>query len=226
MNINEILQTVLGNNTSKIKEAEENLKLLAEQNFGNLLIELASILSDEGSSIQKRQLCASIIKNSINTNLESINKWMTLPTEIKKTIKNYVLSTLASEINNIRKSASLAVAGKLFNSLINFFILKKAIASVELPYNEWHDIITTLIHTSTLENVNFKISSIITIGYISQEVSPQYLFPVEKRDLLDSILNILETENNKEILLNATSSLLYLIPHSRSNIEFDVRKFI
>ena len=79
-----------------------------------------------------------------------------------------------------------------------------------------------MIHTSTLENVNFKISSIITIGYISQEVSPQYLYPVEKKDLLDCILNILENENNKEILLNATSSLLYLIPHSRSNIEFDV----
>ena len=118
MNINEILQTVLGNNTSKIKEAEENLKLLAHQNFGNLLIELASILSDEGSSVQKRQLCASIIKNSINTNLESINKWMSLSTEIKQTIKNNVLSSLASEINNIRKSASLAVAGKLFYSLI------------------------------------------------------------------------------------------------------------
>jgi len=111
MNINEILEAVLGSNNEKIKEAENNLRLLAEENFGKLLLELGEILSNEGIIVGKRQLCASIIRNTIISDI-SIEKWRGLSNELKTAIKTNVLSCLASEINDIRKAASLAVAGK------------------------------------------------------------------------------------------------------------------
>jgi len=110
MNINEILEAVLGSNNEKIKEAENHLRLLAEKDFGRLLLELGEILSNEEIVIGKRQLCASIIRNTIISEA-SIDKWRQLTDELKSAIKTNVLSCLASQINDIRKAASLAVAG-------------------------------------------------------------------------------------------------------------------
>lgn len=122
-NINDILEAVLGSNNEKIKEAENNLRLLGEKDFGKLLLDLGEILSNEEIIIGKRQLCASIIRNTIISE-DSINKWRALSEELKTAIKTNVLSCLASQINDIRKAASLAVAGKLiFNLILNFFSL-------------------------------------------------------------------------------------------------------
>ena len=80
--------------------------------------------------------------------------------------------------------------------------------------------------TSSHEILNYKISSLITIGYIAQEVGPNALNCNEKTDMLNAVLNILNTETNKEILKNATVSLQSLIIHARSNIEFDVNNYL
>lgn len=113
MNLNQILDAVLGNNTQNIRDAEANLKVLAEQDYGSLLLQLGNILCDEAMPVGKRKLCATIIRNSIIANISNIStsKWNYLDQEIKETIKKNVLASLASEINDIRKSGSLAVAG-------------------------------------------------------------------------------------------------------------------
>ena len=64
----------------------------------------------------------------------------------------------------------------------------------------------------------------ITIGYIAQEVAPSALTFKEKKNLLDAVLRIIDNDNNREVLGNATVSLQHLIVHARSNIEFDVKK--
>ncbi len=110
MNINEILESVLSGNNLKIQEAENNLRNLVEVDFGKLLLDLATILSDESIQVGKRQLSASIIRNSVIPETSSI-KWLSLNPEVKELIKKNVLASLASEINDIRKSGSLAVAG-------------------------------------------------------------------------------------------------------------------
>jgi len=54
-------------------------------------------------------------------------------------------------------------------------------------------------------------------------VSPQYLTNAEKTDLLNAILNILDTDKNVEVLINATNALQSLVIHARSNLEYDVK---
>ena len=120
MNINEILEAVLGSNNEKIKEAENNLRALAEKDFGKLLLDLGEILSNEEIIAGKRQLCASIIRNMI-TSEATIDKWRHLSDELKSAIKNNVLSCLTSQINDIRKAASLAVAGTRHQNNLIFF---------------------------------------------------------------------------------------------------------
>ena len=110
MNMDEILVAVLSGNNTKIQEAENCLRLFAEEDYGKMLIQLAHTLSDENISIDKRQLSASIIRNSVREGDSS--NWFNLNNEIKELIKTNVLASLASQHKEIRKSGSLAVAGK------------------------------------------------------------------------------------------------------------------
>jgi hypothetical protein len=109
MNIEEILISVLSGNNEKIQEAEKCLRKYAEIDYGNMLTALAQILSDENISIDKRQLSASIIRNSVRDGDSS--NWFNLNIQIKENIKTNVLASLASQHKEIRKSGSLAVAG-------------------------------------------------------------------------------------------------------------------
>ena len=109
MNMDEILIAVLSGNNAKIHEAENCLRQLAEADYGKMLCKLAQTLSDENISIDKRQLSASIIRNSVREGDSS--NWFNLNDEIKQLIKTNVLASLASQHKEIRKSGSLAVAG-------------------------------------------------------------------------------------------------------------------
>jgi hypothetical protein len=110
MNLEEILISVLSGNNEKIQEAEKCLRKYIEIDYGNTLNALAQILSDENISIDKRQLSASIIRNSVRDGDSS--NWFNLNIEVKENIKTNVLASLASQHKEIRKSGSLAVAGK------------------------------------------------------------------------------------------------------------------
>jgi hypothetical protein len=112
MNIDEILLSVLSGNNIKIQEAENCLRQIGESDYAKMLSELAEKLSDENISIEIRQLSASIIRNSIREGDSS--NWFSLNNEIKDLIKTNVLSSLASQHKEIRKSGSLAVAGNKF----------------------------------------------------------------------------------------------------------------
>lgn len=57
-----------------------------------------------------------------------------------------------------------------------------------------------LINTSTDENKNYRISSLITIGYLGQEIEENLIFGVKKNLLLNSILKNIDIQNDEEII--------------------------
>ena len=123
MNIEEILVSVLSGNNTKIQEAENCLRKYAEADYGRMLTQLAQILSSENIPVDKRQLSASIIRNSVREGDSS--NWINLNNEIKENIKTNVLASLASQHKEIRKSGSLAVAGKYIPSKIQVLLVLK-----------------------------------------------------------------------------------------------------
>ena len=87
-----------------------------------MLTSLAQILSDENIAIDKRQLSASIIRNSVRDGDSS--NWFNLNNEIKENIKTNVLASLASQHKEIRKSGSLAVAGNLNKKILKLKLIR------------------------------------------------------------------------------------------------------
>ncbi len=111
MSLSEILTQCRSENDKVRKEAENRLDQLGMADFGKLLEECSRILADESSVKENRQLCATLIKNMILFQAKHQGKWEQLNLELKFSIKNYVISCLASNVKEVRKAAAITVAG-------------------------------------------------------------------------------------------------------------------
>jgi importin subunit beta-1 len=81
---------------------------------------------------------------------------MNLSNDIRQRIKNEALTTLASPSTKAGTFASQVVA---------------AIASVELPNNQWSDLIGILLGlVNNGDNANLRIAALQTIGYICESI--------------------------------------------------------
>jgi hypothetical protein len=209
----EVLNKCLNPNRSTREEGEALIDQYATNNFGTLLENCAIFLSEEQKPIQLRQLCATLIKNLINFIPKHSGKWDLLPMETKTNVKSYTLSCLASSFKEIRKAAGLTVAGK---TIFNLGICKH-----ELPRGEWPEIITILILASENENLNYKMSSLMTIGYIAQEIPPGILNTNEVDSILNALINNLGENIQAEVVELAISALLNFIVFAQKNMTID-----
>lgn len=204
MSLSEILTQCRSENDKIRSEAEKRLDNLAMNDFGQLLEGCARELADEGNPKENRQLCATLIKNMILFQNKHNGKWEQLNQEIKFTIKNYVISCLASHVKEVRKAAAITVAG---------------ICKLEIPRGEWPNIINILIQTSNNQDINIRMSSLITIGYISQELNPGHLTSEEVDNILLALINNLTPDTDLEIVSVAIVAFLNFIVFAKKNIE-------
>ena len=83
-----------------------------------------------------------------------------------------------------------------------------------------------LISTATHENINYRLSSITTIGYIAQEIIPGSLSIEEVNNVLN-VLTINLNDPSEEVIKAAISSLLHFIIFTSHNMEIeDQRTYI
>ena len=185
------------------KAAEEQITSISLTNYDDILINCSAFLMNDNFQNDIRQLCAVIIKNSV-AGEDNIKRWLTIPDDKKNEIKSNVLACLGSEKKEIRRGAATAVA---------------AIAKIELQRGTWTTLIPTLYSASQHQNINYKLSSIITAGYICQEVER---FSNEDRDQVSKMIFTYlpyGTVSDKELIkqnLNALSKfLIFLEPNMK-----------
>ena len=188
MGLTKILEDALSGDAVLRNKAEVDITQLADSNFGLFLLNLSMKISNEAVPKPIRQISATIIKNMI-TNQSYTPKWYALQPTEKSSIKNYILSTLASSDSDIRKAAGLSIAG---------------ICKVELPRKEWIEIFEILIGTSVNNVLSVQLSSVITLGYIIQEISPENLTEMQVARILDCFYTLLNTQGLNEELVYQT----------------------
>ncbi len=93
------------------------------------------------------------------------------------------------------------------------------ICLIDIPRGEWPQIIQLLISITSNENLNCRLSSIITIGYISQELSPGHLSTHEVDEILSALIRNMTLDTDLEILKHATLSFLNFLFFARKNME-------
>ena len=132
------------------------------------------------------------------------NFWINMETEFKGNMKMALLATLATPKAVVR------------NQIANILA---AIASIEIPRKEWDDLIPSLCANSTSEELNIKLASLTTLGYICEELDPSDLTDQVKNNILMALtMNISNTEPHEPTRL-AIRALLFSIPYTRPNFQ-------
>ena len=186
------LSLILENITNPIeqirKAAENEVTRFSDENLGQFFIELSKKISTESEKKIVRQVSATVIKRIIEQP-KYTEFWLKLSEDIKQTIKNNILSTLASQMIDIRKAAALALAG---------------ICKIEVPMKQWLDIFEILSNTSQNENLYIQLSSLTALEYIYEEIKKSNIPNETVAKLLNTYYSLLNRENADSQLFLAT----------------------
>ena len=189
------LKNVLNPNQNIRQSAENQIKLLLSKNFGQFLIEISKKIATEEEDNEVRQVSSTLIKNTIN---QYVEEWFKLQDDIKKIIKDNILSTLASKDINIRKAAALSIAG---------------ICKIEIPKGQWLNIFDILINTSQNNDINIQLSSLTTLEYIYEEIKQGDIPNEIVAKLLNTYYSLLSQDNiNPQLAINTLNSILKFLP--------------
>ena len=183
-----ILENALNPVDNIRKQAENQITKLLDENFEQFLIELSKKIATESEKKEVRQISSTIIKNMIG-NINYAERWIKLNEEIKKAIKDNILSTLASKNIDIRKAAALSLAG---------------ICKIEIPKGTWLNIFDVLSNTSQNDNLYIQLSSLTTLEYIYEELHKGDIPNEIVAKLLNTYYSLLIKENSDPQLSSAT----------------------
>ena len=93
-----------------------------------------------------------------------------------------------------------------------------AIAQIEIPRGEWSELIHTLCTNSTVDNLQIKLTSLTTIGYICEELNPEDLTQELKNQIMLALTsNISKDAANGDACIIAIKALLNTIPYTAAN---------
>ena len=181
-NLSQILSLVFESDKNLRTSAEKEIENLCNVNLNAFIFELSKILSNEKERNDIRFLSATIIKNRIQSSSEI---WLNIDENTKTQIKNNILATLITTDYTVKKATALCIAG---------------ICSVELPKNIWMNIFDILINASQNNNPDIKITSLITLEYIFEDIRDKRLYVNISKDTISKITNMyysILASNNK-----------------------------
>lgn len=92
-----------------------------------------------------------------------------------------------------------------------------SIASIEIPRKEWDDLIPNLCSNSTSDEINIKLASLTTLGYICEELQPGDLTDQLKNNIIIALTNNINPNGPVEPTKLAIKAMLYSIPYTRPN---------
>ena len=164
MDISVLLENAILNPDATARQnAEIQLSKLAEENWIQYIGLLVQVLGDESKKTEVRMLAGLNVKNQISSKdqarkQQQAEKWSQIDQDTKNQIKSITLNTLLSNDERVANQAATLVA---------------AIAEIELPREEWSDLIDIIVENTKPEKpVNVKRASLLTIGYICESVDP------------------------------------------------------
>jgi importin subunit beta-1 len=98
---------------------------------------------------------------------------------------------------------------------------------LELPLGKWSNLIPILAHNCFNENINFRVASIETLGYICEELTNKTMQASEVDQILTALItNISDVNVSEDILIISLKGLLNIIPLAGKNFASQVYFFI
>ncbi|KIX94837.1 uncharacterized protein Z520_09527 [Fonsecaea multimorphosa CBS 102226] len=212
MDVRAVLENTFSPDATIRGGAEEQLRQAREGNFSEYLSILSRELANDQASPAVRQAAGLALKNAFTyrdvTRLREVQaRWLQgVDPQIKAQVKELAVKTLTSTPQAANSAAQLIAT----------------IAAIELPRNEWPDLLPALVHNVGAGDDKLKQSSLTTIGFICESDD------VELRESLVGYSNAILTavvqgarkeEENQDVRLSALSALSDATEFIRSNFE-------
>ncbi|GES62309.1 importin beta-1 subunit [Aspergillus terreus] len=213
MNVTQVLENTLSPDATTRTNAEQQLLHAAEVDFAQYLITLGQELANEESASHIRTAAGIALKNAFTfrdvAKLREVqNKWLQqISPEIKTQVKDLGLKTLNSKDGRAGQSAAQFIV---------------SIAAIELPRNEWPELMNILVQNVASGSDQLKQASLITIGFIceSQDAELRESLAAHSNAILTAVVQGARREEpNMDIRFAAIKALSDSVDFVRSNME-------
>ncbi|KAJ5167333.1 Importin subunit beta-1 [Penicillium canariense] len=212
MDARQVLQSTLSPDAAERTNAEQQLAHAAEVDFATYLVTLGQELANEDSPAHIRVAAGIALKNAFTfrdqAKLREVQaRWIQQITpEIKTQVKELALKTLHSDTRAGNAAATLIVS----------------IAAIELPRNEWTDLMNILVQNVASGNDNVKQSSLATIGFICESQDPDLRasLTAHSNAILTAVVQGARREEpNMDVRFAAIAALSDAVDFVRSNMD-------
>ncbi|KAL2833938.1 armadillo-type protein [Aspergillus pseudoustus] len=213
MNVTQVLEGTISPDATTRTNAEQQLLHAAEVDFAGYLVTLGQELANENTASHIRTAAGLALKNAFTfrdrERLHEVQaKWLQQITpEIKVQVKQLALDTLKS------------TDGRAGQSAAQFIV---SIAAIELPRNEWPDLMQILVQNVASGSNELKQASLITIGFIceSQDMELRESLTAHSNAILTAVVQgARREEENMDIRYAAIKALSDSVDFVRSNME-------
>ncbi|RAL05165.1 karyopherin beta [Aspergillus ibericus CBS 121593] len=213
MNVTQVLESTLSPDATARSNAEAQLAHAAEVDFAQYLVTLAQELANENSASHIRTAAGIALKNAFTfrdlAKLQEVQtKWLQQITpEIKAQVKELGLKTLGSKDARAGQSAAQFIV---------------SIAAIELPRNEWPELMNILVQNVASGSDQLKQASLVTIGFIceSQDAELRESLAAHSNAILTAVVQgARREEQNMDIRFAAIKALSDSVDFVRSNME-------
>eukprot|EP00760_Papus_ankaliazontas_P022241 PhM_4_TR18823/c0_g1_i1/m.48373/K14293/KPNB1, IPO1; importin subunit beta-1 len=194
------------------KQAEAQIYAARDSGLAAFLLELVRIARSDDVDIRARQMALLVLKNTVAFNAkedaskrELEARWSSVDPATRQVVRNEVLMTLGANTSNVRNIGAIVVAN---------------LARIELPRNEWPDLMSTLF-TAAKNNDSME-AAIVTLGYICEESN--HSSPLEEvlqhhsNDILGALMAGMR-HDHLEIVYQSTAALRNSINFIHANME-------
>ncbi|MCJ1308544.1 karyopherin beta [Agyrium rufum] len=213
MDVNQVLQNTLSPDDATRKSAEQQLTQAAEADFSGYLITLARELANDQAQPANRIAAGLALKNSFsardyNRLREVQQRWIQqIDPNVKKSVKDLALQTLGSKDGRAGQSAGQFIA---------------SIAAIELPRNEWQELMPTLVQNVGSGEAQLKQASLVTIGYIceSDDTNLRESLVAHSNSILTAVVQgARKEEENPDVRYSAITALSDSLDFVKTNFE-------
>ena len=189
------------NNDDRIK-AEQDIHLWAKESYLQILQACNKFIICEELDINSRRYSSYLMEILINE--ENYENWENLDPNLKNNIKINSLSLLGNKVKEIRLSGSTLVS---------------SIEKVCIKNNEWPNLITILCQACDSNEIEFKLSSIKTLGFIWESINKENFSKDELILMENTIIKVLLSSNSLDLSYESLGAYQYFIKYIYDNYQ-------
>lgn len=220
MDVTALLTNARSPDQATRQAAEAQIEQAKASNLPQVMQVMAAELGNASKPEDVRQLAGLVLKNCVSAKDEAkaaalADAWLQVDAATRQQMKQPVLSVLGSTTKGVRDVAAQVIA---------------AIAVIELPKQQWPDLIQTLVNGVTgvegqpkPDSVT-KQSALKTLGYICEEIEPEALEAQSNLILTAVIQGMRKEETDQEVRLEGTKALLNAMPFIKKNFEQEAER--